>query len=134
MEKIIQVVAAVIIKDDKVLLTSRPSGKIYANYWEFPGGKVELQENIITALVRELKEEINLEVEPHNCQLLTAIEHLYQHGLVQLSVVTVQAWSGRLQPLEGQNIYWQELKQECNLHPCLPTTDKILKLIKQKYR
>jgi 8-oxo-dGTP diphosphatase len=132
MEKIIQAVAGVIIKDDKVLLTSRPSGKIYANYWEFPGGKLEPKENAVLALVRELKEEINLEVKCEDCQLFATIEHLYEHGMIQLNVVKVKEWSGYLQPLEGQNIYWQDLHKECQLHPCLPTTDKILTLIKQQ--
>ena len=58
----LEVCAAVIFYDGKLLLTSRPEGKHYAGYWEFPGGKVEVGETLNCCMKREIKEELNLDV------------------------------------------------------------------------
>ena len=63
MEKIVDVAVGVLIREDgRVLLSSRPEGKPYAGYWEFPGGKLEAGETVHGALARELREELGLEL------------------------------------------------------------------------
>ena len=54
------VVAVAFDKDERFLMTSRPEGKVYAGYWEFPGGKVEAGESLDEALTREMKEELGV--------------------------------------------------------------------------
>ncbi|MCG8400355.1 MAG: 8-oxo-dGTP diphosphatase MutT [Firmicutes bacterium] len=66
----------------RVLITRRPAGTVYADYWEFPGGKVETGETIEQAVVRELAEELDIEVEP--VAALEVVEHVYPHGHVVL--------------------------------------------------
>ena len=62
--KVVDVAAAVIVRPDgSFLLAQRPPGKVYAGYWEFPGGKVEAGEPLATALSRELHEELGIEVD-----------------------------------------------------------------------
>lgn len=56
------VVAVAFDKDERFLMTSRPEGKVYAGYWEFPGGKVEAGESLDEALTREMKEELGVQV------------------------------------------------------------------------
>lgn len=58
----ISVVAALILRNDCVLLARRKSGKTHAGFWEFPGGKIEETESAETALIRELKEELGIRV------------------------------------------------------------------------
>ena len=64
MSEVIEVAAAVLLRADgsEFLLAQRPEGKVYAGYWEFPGGKVESGETVRAALVRELREELGIAV------------------------------------------------------------------------
>jgi 8-oxo-dGTP diphosphatase len=104
--KIVEVAAAVLQKPDGTfLLAQRPPDKIWAGYWEFPGGKIESGETPYHALVRELREELGITV-------LTAYPWLtrvfaYPHATVRLNFFRVTAWSGELHPHEGQQFSWQ---------------------------
>ncbi len=104
--KIIEVAAAVLQKpDDSFLLAQRPADKIWAGYWEFPGGKIEPGETPYHALVRELREELGIEVET----AYPWIAHVfaYPHATVRLHFFRVTEWSGELHPHEGQEFAWQ---------------------------
>jgi 8-oxo-dGTP diphosphatase len=93
--------------DGAFLLTSRPTGKVYAGYWEFPGGKLEPGESVSQALKRELHEELGINiamVEPWKVDLVD-----YPHALVRLNFCKVFAWSGELQMREAQTFSWQRL-------------------------
>lgn len=129
MAEVINAVAGVIIKDDKVLLTSRPIGKIYSGSWEFPGGKLESNESGVKALIRELKEEVDIIVLPENCKKFISIVHEYPHAIVKLDVILIEDWLNNIYPLESQQIYWHDFKTPCKLEPLLPTTEKILNLL-----
>jgi 8-oxo-dGTP diphosphatase len=98
--KVVDVAVGVLIRPDgDFLLTSRPVGKVYAGYWEFPGGKFEPGESVQQALSRELFEELGLhlhQIEPWRQELVD-----YPHALVRLHFCKVLAWSGELQMREA---------------------------------
>ncbi len=107
----------------RFLLTSRPAGKVYADYWEFPGGKLEAGETVEQALRRELHEEIGIVIaaaEPWREQLVD-----YPHALVRLNFCKVRAWSGQLEMREGQRFAWSALPvvQSPVLPGALPVLD-----------
>lgn len=104
--KIVEVAAAVLQRPDGTfLLAQRPPDKIWAGYWEFPGGKIEPGETPYHALVRELHEELGIIVKtayPWITRIFT-----YPHATVRLHFFRVTEWSGELHPHEGQQFAWQ---------------------------
>jgi 8-oxo-dGTP diphosphatase len=120
---LVQVAVGVLVRgDDSFLLTSRPEGKAYAGYWEFPGGKLEANETIEQALRRELQEEIGITI--HDCKLWKTERIDYPHALVQLNFCKVAQWTGELQMLESQKFSWQQLP--VIVTPVLPGTVPVL--------
>jgi len=108
--------------DGRFLLTSRPPGKVYAGYWEFPGGKLEADETVAQALQRELQEELGIEaqdVQPWKSELVD-----YPHALVRLNFCKVLAWHGELQMREGQSFAWEQIPVQ--VRPVLPGTVPVL--------
>ncbi|MBP9742232.1 MAG: (deoxy)nucleoside triphosphate pyrophosphohydrolase [Burkholderiales bacterium] len=126
---VIRAVAGVLKKDSWVLMASRPVGKSHAGSWEFPGGKLENGETAITALIRELHEEIGVIVDARHCNYLTFIQQDYSHTKVELDVVVVSHWTGEIVAVENQELSWQDLTKPCMISPLLPTTKKILNLL-----
>jgi 8-oxo-dGTP diphosphatase len=104
---VIDVAAAVLLRaDGAFLLAQRPAGKVYAGYWEFPGGKIEPGEAPARALARELHEELGIDIgEPY--PWLTRV-FTYPHGTVRLRFFRVLAWRGEPHPREDQAIAWQD--------------------------
>ena len=109
--------------DGNFLLTSRPAGKVYAGYWEFPGGKLELGESVAQALRRELHEELGIEAQ--QIQLWKSELVDYPHALVRLNFCKVPRWQGELQMREGQSFAWQQLPVQ--VAPVLPGTVPVLR-------
>lgn len=102
----IHVAAAAIINDEgEVLVSQRKQGTHLGGYWEFPGGKVEQGEAVEPALVRELKEE--LDIVPLSSRPLIRTRHRYAEKSVLLEVWKVEAYSGQPRGVEGQNIAWR---------------------------
>lgn len=89
------------------LMTSRPTGKVYAGYWEFPGGKLEAGETVTQALRRELTEELGIWIEDATPWRVGLMD--YPHALVRLHFCKVTNWQGELQMREGQDFSWQQL-------------------------
>ena len=110
--KIVEVAAAVLQRlDGTFLLAQRPANKIWPGYWEFPGGKIEHGETPRHALIRELREELGIEVEtayPWVTRIFT-----YPHATVRLNFFRVTEWSGELHPHEGQQFAWQCVSDIC---------------------
>ncbi len=127
--RLVQVAVGVLLRADAAfLLTSRPEGKVYAGYWEFPGGKLEADESVEQALRRELQEEIGLTI--HDCLLWKTERIDYPHALVQLNFCKVTQWSGTLQMLESQSFAWQQLPVD--VQPVLPGTVPVLAWLAQE--
>lgn len=104
--KVIEVAAAVLQKPDgSFLLAQRPPDKIWAGYWEFPGGKIEPGETPYHALVRELREELGIEVQTAYPWVTRVFA--YPHAAVRLNFFRVTKWGGELHPHEGQQFAWQ---------------------------
>jgi 8-oxo-dGTP diphosphatase len=126
---LVQVAVGVLVRDDQAfLLTSRPEGKAYAGYWEFPGGKLEADETVEQALCRELQEEIGITIQ--NCTLWKTERIDYPHALVQLNFCKVTQWTGELQMLESQAFAWQQLP--VSVTPVLPGTVPVLQWFAQE--
>jgi 8-oxo-dGTP diphosphatase len=109
-------------REGRFLLTSRPEGKPYAGYWEFPGGKFEPGETVDEALRRELHEELGITigaVHPWKIELFD-----YPHALVRLHFCKVFDWSGEFEMREGQQMAWCELPVQ--VQPVLPGTVPVL--------
>ena len=120
---IIDVAVGVLIHPNgSFLLTSRPPGKAYAGYWEFPGGKLEAGESVQQALARELQEELGIEIGAASLWKVEMVD--YPHALVRLNFCKVYDWRGDLQMREGQQFAWQRLPVQVS--PVLPGTIPVL--------
>ena len=100
----VDVCAAVILHQNKVLLTLRPEGKRLGGYWEFPGGKIEVGESPQFALVRELREELDIEIEVGS--LLETVDHSYEWGTVRILAYICTWQSGEIKHLEVADHSW----------------------------
>lgn len=108
--------------DGHFLLTSRPEGKVYAGYWEFPGGKLEAGESVEQALRRELQEELGITIGEARAWKTQMVD--YPHALVRLHFCKVWDWQGELQMREAQSHAWQTLPVAVT--PVLPGTIPVL--------
>lgn len=120
---IVDVAVGVLIRPDgDFLLTSRPVGKVYEGYWEFPGGKLEAGETVEQALQRELQEELGILIGTATRWKVEMMD--YPHALVRLNFCKVLNWTGELQMREAQSFAWQQLPVQ--VAPVLPGTVPVL--------
>lgn len=120
---LVEVAVGILIRPDGAfLLTSRPTGKAYEGYWEFPGGKLETGETVAQALARELQEELGITIGPATPWKIETVD--YPHALVRLNFCKVLSWSGDLQMREAQSFAWQQLPVQ--MAPVLPGTIPVL--------
>ncbi len=118
------VCAALVDADGRVLICQRPDDKDMAGLWEFPGGKVDPGENPENALVRELKEELGIEVGPRCLSPASFASHDYGEFHLLMPLYLCRNWSGIPQPMEGQALKWVWPKQ-LTYYP-MPPADKPL--------
>ncbi len=97
---------ALIDSDGRVLISKRPEGKQLGGLWEFPGGKVEPGERPETALIRELKEELSIDVTESCLAPLTFASHAYDDFHLLMPLYVCRRWQGIVQGAEGQEIKW----------------------------
>ena len=100
------VAAALIDVDGRVLIAERPAGRSMAGLWEFPGGKVGSGESPEAALVRELREELGIEVCETCIAPFTFASHAYDGFHLLMPLYLCRRWEGELSPREGQRIKW----------------------------
>jgi 8-oxo-dGTP diphosphatase len=124
----VEVVAAVIERPDgSFLLAQRPAGKVYAGYWEFPGGKVEPGEPPVAAMARELREELGIEVVIADPWIVRI--YAYSHATVRLNFFRVRAWHGEPHGKEQQRLAWQHASA-IDVAPLLPANAPVLRALK----
>lgn len=128
-DEIVDVAAAVLLRNNgkEYLLAQRPEGKVYAGYWEFPGGKLEQGETVIEALKRELQEELGITIEkatPWFKRVFT-----YPHAKVRLHFWRVTAWQGEITPHEHPAFEWLRIGARKRVDPVLPANGPVLKAL-----
>jgi len=105
-ETVLVVAVALVDADGRVLVAKRPEGKEMAGLWEFPGGKVHDGELPETALVRELQEELGIDITESCLAPVTFASHLYDDFHLLMPLYVCRVWRGALTPREGQEIKW----------------------------
>ncbi|MEM6682391.1 MAG: (deoxy)nucleoside triphosphate pyrophosphohydrolase [Pseudomonadota bacterium] len=112
-DKSIVLVAAVALfdRDDRVLIAQRPPGKSLAGMWEFPGGKIEPGETPEAALVRELKEELDVDACLECFQPFSFASHSYPDFHLLMPLFICRRWEGLAKPLEGQVLKWVRIAE-----------------------
>ncbi len=132
--KVVDVAVGVLVERDaagregRFLLTSRPEGKVYAGYWEFPGGKLEAGESVHAALARELHEELGITIAESFAWQELVMD--YPHARVRLHFHKVFAWAGEFEMREQQNMAWENLPVQSQ--PVLPGTLPVLAWLAQE--
>jgi 8-oxo-dGTP diphosphatase len=120
--RLILVAAAVLLDGEgRVLLAQRPQGKSLAGLWEFPGGKIEAGERPEAALVRELHEELGVDVAPRDMKPIGFASHAYDDFHLLMPIWCTSRWNGEPTPLEGQNLAWVHI-DDLSTYP-LPPAD-----------
>jgi 8-oxo-dGTP diphosphatase len=131
MTKMVEVAAAILLRDVEggieFLLAQRPQGKVYAGYWEFPGGKVEPGETLRQALIRELQEELGISVDCAWPWL--SCEFTYPHASVRLKFFRVVEWHGEIAPIEHSGLVWMKTGDSAPVAPILPANGPILRAL-----
>lgn len=111
---IIPVVAVALFDDSgRVLLQKRSPGRAHDGLWEFPGGKVEPRESLSQALIREVREELDIELDPASIEPLCFAAQADQPYVILL--YTCRSWSGTLACLDAQDLDWFEAEALANL-------------------
>ncbi len=115
-ERSILLVSAVALVDvdGRVLLAQRPEGKHLAGLWEFPGGKVHAGETPEEALIRELKEELDIDTDVRCLAPLTFASHSYPDFHLLMPLYVCRVWQGIVRPCEGQKLAWARVAELAN--------------------
>ena len=105
--KLVLVAACALIDaDGRVLVAQRPAGRPMAGLWEFPGGKIEVSERPEQSLIRELKEELGIDVREDCLAPLTFASHAYPDFHLLMPLYVCRRWEGTVTPQEGQKLAW----------------------------
>ena len=121
-------VAACILLDGegRILIAKRPEGRSLAGLWEFPGGKVKAGESPEHALIRELTEELGIDIEAHDLSPLTFASHRYPDFHLLMPLFLCRRWRGLVTPLEGQELAWVKVA-DLDVY-AMPSADQPLKV------
>jgi len=127
MSSIITLVVAVALidPDNRVLIAQRPEGKQLAGLWEFPGGKVEHGERPEETLIRELREELGIEVREACLAPLTFSSHAYESVHLLMPLYVCRRWDGLVQSREGQALKWVR-PRDLRSYPMPPADEPLI--------
>lgn len=129
---VVQVSAAAILDaDGRVLLAQRPEGKAMAGLWEFPGGKIEAQETPEAAMIREIKEELGVQICEHCFAPLSFVSHAYERFHLVMFLFVVNRYEGVIQANEHQALSWKHPRDLHNI--AMPPADLPLIAPLQEY-
>ncbi len=118
---------ALVDADGRVLLAKRPPGKPLAGLWEFPGGKIEPGETPEAALIRELKEELDIDVSCRCLAPLSFASHSYPEFHLLMPLYVCRRWEGDIAPLQGQQLAWVRAQRLAEYG--MPPADEPLKAV-----
>ena len=121
------VACALVDPDGRVLLAKRPAGKPLAGLWEFPGGKVEPGETPEAALIRELKEELDIEITGKCLAPLTFTSHSYPGFHLLMPLYVCRRWDRDITPMQGQQLAWVRARKLVDY--AMPPADEPLKAV-----
>jgi 8-oxo-dGTP diphosphatase len=125
---VIVVAAALIDADGRVLLAQRPAHKEHGGLWEFPGGKIDPGELPEAALIRELKEELGIDVTARCLAPLTFASHTYQGYHLLMPLYACRNWGGEPEPREGQRLAWVR-KDRLRDYPLPPADEPLIPIL-----
>ncbi|AIL12320.1 hypothetical protein IM40_00370 [Candidatus Paracaedimonas acanthamoebae] len=118
-------VAGVLKRDELYLIAKRPEGKPFAGFWEFPGGKIHLQETPTEALVRELHEELGINIHTNALHKIIDVSYDYSDFNLLMPTFLCKTWEGEPQGCEGQIVQWVPL-QDLFHYEILPANTMII--------
>ncbi len=121
--------AALVDPDNRVLITRRPEGKALAGMWEFPGGKVDPGETPEAALVRELREELGIEVCETCLAPYTFASHTYETFHLLMPLYLCRNWEGEIVPREGQALAWSRASR-LDRYPMPPADRPLIPMLR----
>lgn len=129
MIKLILVVAVALVDaDGRILIAQRPEGKQLAGLWEFPGGKVEPGERPEETLIRELREELGIDVEEPCLAPLTFASHAYDTFHLLMPLYVCRRWKGFVQQKEHQALKWVRAK-DLRSYPMPPADEPLIPVL-----
>ncbi len=124
----LEVVVAIIIKDGKTLIAKRKQGKMMGGSWEFPGGKTETGETLEHSVIRELKEEMDVDVRVG--ELIAEIDYNYEWGDVHLIAFHTEIIGGQIKLLEHDEMAWVTMNQMSE-YGMTPADEPLIEMIKK---
>ncbi len=120
---------ALVVADGRVLLAERPQGKAMAGLWEFPGGKILSGETPEAALIRELAEELGIDVTANCLAPFTFASHAYPEFHLLMPLFVCRRWSGIVTPREGQRLAWVRPEKLAD-YPMPPADKPLIPLLR----
>ena len=112
-------------KKNQILIMSRKNKKTFRNCWEFPGGKLSNFEDYFEALIRELKEELGIDIAKNKLKNYIFTRHQYQSFLLMMYTFEVKHWSGQIKNKDNETLRWVSKKELKNIK-LLPANIKII--------
>ncbi|WP_296165147.1 8-oxo-dGTP diphosphatase MutT [uncultured Brevundimonas sp.] len=122
---VLVVAAALIDTDGRVLIAQRPEGKALAGLWEFPGGKIEPGERPEQALIRELREELGIDVNAACLAPFVFTSHAYESFHLLMPLYLLRRWSGTVQRREHAALKWVKPNQLSD-YPMPPADEPLI--------
>ena len=127
--KRINVVAVILVKKKSFLISKRPGSKIYSGFWEFPGGKVEINESLKSALKREINEELDISIYEKDMVIFESYTVNRRNIMLNLNFFFCQTWLGNISANEGQQLKWIR-KNEIKNYKFLISNQRVLEKLK----